>query len=251
MTMPGTLLAGLLATTTIASTTSLAVADPDARAKAEAVYNEGQQSYAAGNFTAAAERFKAAYAIDPDPAYLFNIAQALREDRKCADSASYYHRFLDQVASAPNLDKVRGYLDEVEACARAQAPKEEPHTPPPPPVRTAPEHRGSTLQIAGAVVGGAGIVGLGIGAAFGWRAHSLQQDRENLCNGCTWDDAKSRQAADLDRRGHAAQTVMVVGVSAGGAAVIAGVVMYLVGAPSELEVTPTATGGTASTTWRF
>lgn len=232
---------------------TLSFADPDTRAKAEAIYNDGQQSYAAGNFTAAAERFKAAYVIDPDPAYLFNIAQALREDKKCAESATFYHRFLDQVASAPNLDKVRGYLDEVEACAREQAPKEQPHTPPPPPpAKVAHEHRGSSLRTIGLIVGGAGLVGLGVGAGFGWRAHSLQTERNDLCRGCTWTDDTAVKARSLDNRGRTAQTVMAVGVSVGGAAVVAGVVMYLVGGPSDrVEVTPTTSGATVSTTLRF
>ncbi len=38
----------------------------------------------------AAERFELAYELDPDPAYLFNLAQAYRLGNVCAKSAAAF-----------------------------------------------------------------------------------------------------------------------------------------------------------------
>ena len=56
---------------------SVALAQPD-KIKAEAAARDGQQRYQSGAYLLAAERFELAYELDPDPAYLFNLAQAYR-----------------------------------------------------------------------------------------------------------------------------------------------------------------------------
>lgn len=108
----------------------VATAQP-AKDKAAAAYAEGQRRYNAGEYRPAAAKFLEAYGHDADPAYLFNIAQSYRFAHDCAQAARYYRRFLAAVASAPNRAKVRGYLDEMDACVRREAkpPPAEPPTP--------------------------------------------------------------------------------------------------------------------------
>src|SRR5437868_2731123 len=92
----------------------VARAEPSAKATAAAAYREGQRHYTAGDYPGAAASFLAAYDADPDPVYLFNAAQAFRFAGDCAQAATHYRRFLAAVASAPNLDRVRANLDEME-----------------------------------------------------------------------------------------------------------------------------------------
>ena len=215
---------------------------PDDKARAEAIYADGQQLYAVANYGAAADRFKAAYALDPDPAYLFNIAQALRALHRCSEAATYYHRFLDQVASAPNLDKVRGYLDEVEACARKDVPT------PPAPVDTR-----SSLRPVAVAIGVGGIVALGVGAGFAWHVSSLESTREGLCPAmCHWTQELTARANDLQSKGDRASTIAIIGTSVGVAAVATGIVLYVLGAPTDhVEIAPHAGGGVVSTRFSF
>src|SRR5689334_1129174 len=101
--------------------TSVAYAQP-AKIKAEAAAREGQQRYQAGEFALAAERFELAFSLDPDPAYLFNLAQSYRLGKACAKAAAAYRKLLGLVASGPNTAKVQSYVEEMDACAKAHEP---------------------------------------------------------------------------------------------------------------------------------
>ncbi len=82
---------------------------------------DAETKFKSGDYAGAVEKFKLAYQLDADPGYLFNIAQAYRLARDCASSANYYRQFLEKVPSPPNLDQVKGWLADQEACVRALA----------------------------------------------------------------------------------------------------------------------------------
>src|SRR5688572_28564308 len=88
---------------------TVAYAQPD-KIKAEAAARDGQQRYQAGEFQLAAERFELAYQLDPDPAYLFNLAQAYRLGNSCAKAAAAYRKLLGIVSTGPNVAKVEQYV---------------------------------------------------------------------------------------------------------------------------------------------
>src|SRR5438046_8588062 len=73
----------------------LAMADPKS---ADDWYKEGETQYNLGNFDKAADAFKQGYAIEntdsKKPAYLYNVAQAYRQGKKCKDAAFFYKRYL-------------------------------------------------------------------------------------------------------------------------------------------------------------
>jgi hypothetical protein len=83
----------------------------------------------------------------------------------------------------------------------------------------------SAQRVTGLVVGGAGVVGLGLGAFFGLQASSKWSDAKGKCSdypyGCGTD------AADLRASAHSAGTVSTVAFVAGGALLATGVVLYL------------------------
>jgi serine/threonine-protein kinase len=75
------------------------------------------------------------------------------------------------------------------------------------------------------VVGGAGIVALGVGTYFGFRAISKANDAEELCpNGPCLDESGQTAADDA----HSAAKISNVSFVLGAAAVATGVVLYFV-----------------------
>lgn len=225
---------------------------PD-KAKASAAYARGRAQYAATDYRAAAASFLEAYAADPDPGYLFNAGQAFRFAGDCAQAARAYRQFLGAVSSAPNLDKVRGYLDEMDACVRRQLPP--PPAPPPAPSAApsaAPDDPGATRRHVGLALGGAGLAAVGAGV---WFHHDVLyfEDRSHRCTAmapCT-----AAQVAHWDDRGHTASVLAVAAYAAGGAALVGGAALYLLGrrldAEPPIAVAPAPGGALVTTGFAF
>jgi len=98
---------------------------------------------------------------------------------------------------------------------------------PPPPV----EHdRGGALRIGGVVTIGAGVVLAGLGVYFAVHSNNLDEQRAALCPDlCSWTQTLTDQSNDLNDRGARSQRLAVAASSIGGAAVIGGIVMYVIG----------------------
>lgn len=202
-------------------------------------YREGQRHYAAGEYSTAAASFVAAYDADPDPVYLFNAAQAFRFAGDCAHAATHYRRFLSAVASAPNLDRVRATLDEMEACAKRLAPTTPPTTTPPPvsppgtppPAVAAPPAQpsgdpGATRRHLGLALGAGGVAALAVGV---WFHHDVGYFEQRVA-GCTPERQCSAEQVDRwNDRGRRASTVAIASYSVAGAALIGGTALYLLG----------------------
>jgi hypothetical protein len=232
-------------------------------------YDEGQRKFAAGDdYLGAAADFEAAYALDPDPAYLYNIAQAYRLGSACAKAADYYRRFLAVVPNPPNLDKVNHYLDELDACAKAESSAVDTPvvvTPPPvivpvakpiPPRDPAIDSGLRFKRRLGISIGVAGVAALAVGAWFTHDVHTLEGYSSAICasgTACTWDSSKQSRAEDLDRRGDRA-THLSIGLYAGGAAaILGGAVLYVLGdrEPHEQAVSIVPLQGGAAALARF
>jgi hypothetical protein len=236
--------------------TAAAADDADPKAKAASEFAEGQRLYDANNYAAAVVKFKAAWELDHDPAYLFNIAQALRFAKQCGESADYYRKFLAQVTSAPNLDKVQEYLAEVDACAKTQQPQQ------PQPLPPQPEHpQGSSGSgKLGLLVGGAGIVALGVGIFFNYQAaHLSSQHNRDLAAKCTVEmPCSPEDIQTIENRYGSGPRDEKLGIAfdvVGGAAITAGVLLYVLrdrGAEQPPVVfAPTHGGAMVTTGWSF
>jgi tetratricopeptide (TPR) repeat protein len=247
-----------LAVLTVVLLASSAFAQPK-KLEAESAYKRGQALYMKDDYEGAAKQFKAAYDLDPDPVYLFNIAQAMRLANKCADASAYYKRFLVEAKKAPNEEVVKQYIVEVDECAKQQ----EPPKVEPPPVDQTPEqiiqppmteeHRsGGTKRLIGYGVTGFGAVSLGLGFYFMTRVSKFEDDANAACPGgsCEWtmDAIEKRDAAN--KGGKRAEKLMVGGWIVGAAAVGAGVYLILTGGPraesSSIAITPTSNGAMIS-----
>jgi len=100
---------------------------------------------------------------------------------------------------------------------------------------------GKTQRLIGYVAGGAGIVGLGVGGAFGLMAMSKQSDSEPFCNG----DQCNAEGTLLRDRAVGRATVSTVASITGLALLVGGVVLVLTapkGKPAD-ERKPAVRGG--------
>ena len=246
---------------------------------AEKAYNEGLALYKAGDYRGAADKFSLAYERDPDPVYLFNLAQAYRFAKLCQQAADSYTRFLKEAPNAPNKDKVQKYIEEMNACAHSQepvkpeaktkvekiekvetptkledpgesAPPEEHHehlaerTEPPPRDDRGPRTGRSAPTLGYALVG-VGIVALGSGAFFTYDVSVLNS---NTCHngGCG-----QTAVDDLNSRGDHAEYAAIASYTIGAAALATGVWLIVHGRDDEhaLAIAPTRHG--AALGWSF
>lgn len=76
---------------TVALWSSIAFAD---MAKAREKFSQGERAYNLGEFDRAVSLFKEAYEAEPDPAFLFNIAQSYRQAGNCKEALFFYKRYL-------------------------------------------------------------------------------------------------------------------------------------------------------------
>jgi tetratricopeptide (TPR) repeat protein len=112
-----------------AGTPALAVAAAPPSAAADAALTEGRTAYDRGDYAAAIEHFERAYALAPDPLYLYPWAQAARNAGDCAVAIELYQRFIDsgvagdaRAAAEQNIARCREDL----ASQPAPAPDPEP-----------------------------------------------------------------------------------------------------------------------------
>ena len=103
---------------------------------------------------------------------------------------------------------------------------------PPPPVSPPPEHT-SLLRPVGVGVGVLGLAAVGVGTYFGVHAIGKWNDSNAACPGTT---CNSPTGVSLASDALSAARVADVTLAAGAVAVVAGVVLYLVGAPTSVQV---------------
>ena len=224
-----------------------------ANTKSDAAYREGVRLYEAKQYLAAAAKFEAAYAAEPDPAVLFNIAQAYRLGHACAQASRFYHRFLDAVPAPPEPEKLQRYIDDMDACAKREAEVAQPRVIHDTRVveKTTYVERdpGRGTRRAGLIVGGLGLAAGVVGAYFTYKVHDLASERDEICaDGCVWGVERDR-IDDLDKRGRRAETIEMIAYGTAGAAVLAGISLYVIGSrhrQDRLVATPLPGGGAAS-----
>lgn len=250
----------LLATTvTMIALMARAGAQPATSNEAAERAADAEQRFQRADYLGAAEQFKAAYALDPDPGYLFDIAQAYRLAGKCADAADYYARLLAQVANPPHRDKIESWLTDERACAQRE--QEQTHTttvattvatPPPPPTSSA---GGSTLRTASWGLGIGGVVSLAVGAVFTAEANNVQSEWNKYAATCSLAmPCTSSRLLSYDHAGNADNAAAITGYAIGAAAIAAGVTLYIVSRPrreSPIAVAPTHGGAMAVTAFSF
>ena len=228
------------------------IAWADAKQDARATADQGIALFEQHDFAGAAAKFEAAYALDRNPEYLFNGAQAYRHGGDCIRAADLYGRFLSAVPQPPNEDKIRVWYASQMQCAKERAvqlPSQSAEQPPltepriseelPPLPSTSPGgHRGLAIAL-----GATGVASLAVGGFFAWDAGYLSDRRAAYLAQCTTDARCASDAVnDYDRRGSRAQTLALVGLAVGGVAVAASATLFVLSRSKEptpaLSITP-------------
>jgi tetratricopeptide (TPR) repeat protein len=229
----------------------------DTKAQAVAAASEGATRFQDYDYVGAVERFKAAYELDPDPGYLFNIAQAYRLSGDCANAADYYGHFLEKVPDPPNAERVKRWSAEQRACANARTQHAETKVvePPHPDVVIKPpaavpvpevDHPGRNQRGVAITLAGVGAVAFGVAGFFTWDGNYLDSQKSSLLLRCTEAaPCSSATVNDYDRRGSRANTIAVSGYVVGGAALAGGIVLFLTArssAETPVVIAPTRGG---------
>jgi tetratricopeptide (TPR) repeat protein len=239
----------------------------------EQAYQRGRQHYDLQEWDAAIAEFKEAYRLRQDAASLFNIAQSYRLKGDCAQAASFYKTYKRNFPNEKNIARVDQFIGEMDECAKhapattitttpqtttspsAESPStsspttSSPATPSPattPPPMLAPhdtQSRGS-LSLVGVGIAGTGAACVLGGVLFGLHAQTIEHDIQAMP---IWDP-------DLNRSGERADLAAKILLVAGGAAVIGGATVIVLGyhdhesaQQTSLRVVPSSQG--ASVWW--
>jgi hypothetical protein len=229
-----------------------AVPDPK-QAQAESLFSEARKHYDLREYAEAIDAFKKAYALVPEPDFLFDIAQSYRQLRDCDNAVSFYRNYLRVKPDADNRELAEKRATEMDECAAEQRKQRDAERARQ--LATAPvvegEPRYRSLRLAGIVTAGVGAAFAGAGVYFSIdaadKAHQLEQACMSSC--------KASDVTAIDSQGKSSQTLAVVTFATGGVALAAGAGMIvwatLHASPETITVTPTPGGATVSTLIRF
>jgi tetratricopeptide (TPR) repeat protein len=233
----------------------------DPKKAARAHYERGRAHHERQEYDDAVREYLLAYELQPTPGLLFNIAQAYLLAGNREKALEHYRAYLreepegevselarkriaeieDQMAAvnleAPPVQEDQGAgqgQDQSQGEGTAQDAAPEATAPAPePPVDSAPvSSPGSGLRWTGLAVAGVGLVGLGLGVKFGLDASDVQDRIESQPEGTPW------TFDDLYAEGEAKSRNMWISYGVGGAALIAGGVLYVLGMNSANSETP-------------
>ena len=217
------------------------------------------KAFEAGDLDLAITEFEAARALDPDPAYIFNIGRVYEEKGDLARALELYEEFvraprveleereaaqeraarLKKILEPPQQDDGTQPEDPAEQPAVVETPRRSSDN-----VRDASSRpliiSGSVLLSLGAAVAIGG--GVGFGLAGSQIADDVDQVRDGNPQGRTLTEVE-----DLDARGRSANMWQIITASAGGAVAVVGAALLAVGlsrrakAKRAAALTPTGT----------
>jgi tetratricopeptide (TPR) repeat protein len=210
------------------------VINASAQDEARELYKKGMTHYEIGEFDAAIDEFKHAYALTSAPGLLFNIAQVYRTKKDPEQAVYFYRTYLRLVPDASNRADVEALIaenqalaDELQAKKRAEADAaasaaaagaaaERP---------TPPRRRPWRVELwSGAAAAALGVGALATAVALGQRSSSdsAQISSANAQGDVPWDASKQKLYRDGQNSAIAATTLYVVGgvLAAGGAALM-------------------------------
>lgn len=230
-------------------------------AKAKQLFEDGVTSYNLGHYEEALTAFDIAYRLKQDAAFLFNIAQCQRNLRRYEDAQRTYRAYLRETpdlsaGTKAQIQQIMNELERAQADERAKqpptgtvAPKTEPPAAAPQPaaaVHAIEKRPGSDLRVAGIAVGAVGLAAIIAGGVLYAVAKSANDSLNSPVDGFY-----SRPA---EERRNTFQTLDVIGFAVGGAAVAAGVTMYVLGRRQGrvlVNSNASAGSGSASLTVKF
>ena len=230
-------------------------------AKARSLADRGRAAHDAGDYPAAIAAFIQAYVIAPNPALLFNLAQAYRLQGNCDDAALMYRRYLATGPGPEQRALAETHLASVERCLHKLAlhiPIEiasgrviVPAAEPPTSILAAPASQRARIEKdigLGLAIGGG--VSLAVAAYYAIQAHEAENDVDAaFARGGRWADI-----APIDARGKSAATTATWFGAGGALGLAGGIVTYLIGRHDEgppLTVATTRNGLQLGVRWAY
>jgi hypothetical protein len=184
------------------------------------------EKFRAKQYDEAVALFERAYAASPEPNYLFNIGRVYEEKGDIEKAVQYYERFVREpgvelAAREAAVERLKILREIVRKDQPAAEPTPQPQ-PQPKPDTEEKKPKPSGMAIAGYVLIGVGVVGVGVGAGLGGIALSRQRELDTLMGY----DARQETASTGKKIAIGAD----VGLFAGGAMVVTGVVLAVIAA---------------------
>jgi tetratricopeptide (TPR) repeat protein len=201
--------------------------DPD-RELARRYSEAGAAKFAAGEFQEAVAEFEKARLVKPSPGLDLNIARCYDKLGRLEEALASYRLYVEAKPDAPDSAEIRNRittLDERLTASRPPTPAAEPQPPPQPqPQQPKPDvHAGRTLTAAGIAIAVVGVAALAGGIASGVLA---KQNGDDLTQA---DQNMGTFSAAKESAGKSEQIAEGVLLGVGGAAVVTGVVLVIVG----------------------
>ncbi len=212
------------------------------------LFKESKKRYRDGEFEAAAKLLEEAYAIDPAPTLLYNLARAKESAGDLEGAVDAYRRYLEADPAAKdrgaiekrieNLDRQLNERAELEAKLEAQREKAAPAPPPAPPppvaVTTTPEPTEPEVSPVPWIIAGVGAAVIGSGVVLGVLASGKNSDAMNAPS-----QIDTRNLADeAGGLAAAANASYIAGGIVVGAGLVWGIVSLTTSGDEELAVLP-------------
>ena len=187
------------------------------------------ERFRAKDYDAAARLFEQAYAIDPNPNYLFNIGRVFEEKGDIRSAVTYYQRFVKEPGvdigsrdlALQRLRVLKAILNETEAPPPTTAPAESKVDP------TQPSRPGGdnpdpklTMRLSGYGLIGVGAVSMVVGGIFG----GLTLAKKNELD----DTMIVEQRQSIAHQGKTFAVISDITLFTGGALLVTGIVLAVV-----------------------
>jgi hypothetical protein len=256
--------------------------DPKLAREAKKHVKAGLKLAKRGKLDKAIETLQVAYSLDPVPIVLFHIAEAHNSKKEYKEALYYYRQYAKEDPKGAKRRRVGEIVEALAAMEEggdkppAAASEPAPPAPAPPapaaaepvaaPASTAPEPGpdltartpddgggGGGLWVSAYIAGGTGLALLAAGGYFAYVANKREGELSDLfAEEGQWSD----EYQDKWDEGESARTRAIWLSAAGGAALAAGAVLYLLGRSSgeervEVGAAPVRGGGEVMARWAF
>ncbi len=102
----------------------------EAQKEAGEYFERGEAARAGGKYRDAIAAYQRAFALQPHPSVLFNIALSYEKLGEWANAADYYERYLTADSAATDADEVRGKIRDLRGRSTTQPAETQPETGP-------------------------------------------------------------------------------------------------------------------------
>jgi hypothetical protein len=192
---------------------------------AQALAEEGAAFYRARDYRRANDKFQQAYAVDPDPNLLYNMAKCYEALGDKQTAIEKYEIFINSPgADSGGRVRARAAVEVLKTPPPQAAPTPPSPAPPSPPASSpTPEPAGSSRlpAIVAFSVGGAGVA---VGGIFGGLALAKQSDLDAGCKNRQCPPSSSGDISSLK----STSLVSTIGFAVGGVGIATGVVLLMV-----------------------